>query len=55
MTDTSAANESLKHAPEFAKRFPSKAEGIALCSAFMLSSVLIITRNLLTLVIFAVT
>ena len=55
MIDTSAVNESLQNASEFSKRFPSKSEGIALCSVFMLSSVLIIAGNLLTLVLFAVT
>ena len=50
----SAVNESLKNTSEFAKRFPSKSEGIALCSVFMLSSVLIIAGSLLALVLFAV-
>ncbi|XP_022800793.1 beta-1 adrenergic receptor-like [Stylophora pistillata] len=54
MIDTSPVNESLKNASEFARSIPSMAEGIALCSAFALSSVLIITGNLLTLVLFAV-
>ena len=35
--------------------FPFKAEGITLCSTFILSSVPIIAGNLLTLVLFAVT
>ena len=39
----------------FARSFPSKEERIALCSALILSSVLIIAGNLLTLVLFAVT
>ena len=55
MIDTSVVNESLQIASEFSKRFPSKSEGIALCSVFMLSSVLIIAGNLLALVLFAVT
>ncbi|CAH3141381.1 unnamed protein product, partial [Pocillopora meandrina] len=55
MIDTSVVNESLQNASEFAKRFPSESEGIALCSVFMLSSVLIIAGNLLALVLFAVT
>ena len=55
MIDTSAVNESLQNASEFSKRFPSKSEGIALCSVLMLSSVLIIAGNLLALVLFAVT
>ena len=40
---------------ELPLRFPSKAEGIALCSTLILSSVLIIVGNLLALVPFAVT
>ena len=55
MIDMSAVNESQQNTSEFSKRFPSKSEGIALCSVFMLSSVLIIAGNLLTLVLFAVT
>ena len=39
----------------FTRSFPSKEERIALCSALILSSVLIIAGNLLTLVLFAVT
>ena len=34
-------------------RFPSKAEGIALCSAFALGAVLIVVGNFLTVVLFA--
>ena len=55
MIDMSAVNESQQNASEFAKRFPSESEGIALCSVLMLSSVLIIAGNLLALVLFAVT
>ena len=55
MIDTSVVNESQQNASEFAKRFPSESEGIALCSVLMLSSVLIIAGNLLALVLFAVT
>ena len=55
MIDSSAGNKTLENASAFTRSFPSKAEGIALCSAFILSSVLIIAGNLLTLVLFAVT
>ena len=33
---------------------PSKEEGIALCTAFILTSMFIVVRNLLTIVLFAV-
>ena len=55
MIDSSAVNKTMENASAFTRSFPSKAEGIALCSAFILSSVLIIAGNLLTLVLFAVT
>ena len=55
MIDSSAGNKTLENASAFTRSFPSKAEGIALCSAFILCSVLIIAGNLLTLVLFAVT
>ena len=55
MIDSSAGNKTLENASAFTRSFPSKAEGIAQCSAFILSSVLIIAGNLLTLVLFAVT
>ena len=45
----------MENASAFKRSFPSKEEGIALCSALILSSVLIIAGNLLTLVLFAVT
>ncbi|XP_022810149.1 beta-1 adrenergic receptor-like [Stylophora pistillata] len=54
MFNISPVNESLKNVSEFAGSIPSKAEGIALCSAFILSSVFIIAGNFLTLVLFAV-
>ena len=54
MIDSSAVNKTMENASAFTRSFPSKAEGIALCSAFILSSVLIIAGNLLTLVLFAV-
>ena len=55
MIDSSAGNKNLENASAFTRSFLSKAEGIAQCSAFILSSVLIIAGNLLTLVLFAVT
>ena len=55
MIDSSAVNKTMENASAFTRRFPSKAEGIALCSALILSLVLIIAGNLLTLVPFAVT
>ena len=55
MIDSSAVNKTMENASAFTRRFPSKAEGIALCSALSLSLVLIIAGNLLTLVPFAVT
>ena len=48
-------NKTMENASAFTRSFPSKAEGIALCSTFILSSVLIIAGNLLTLVLFTVT
>ena len=45
----------MENASAFTRSLPSKEEGIALCSALILSSVLIIAGNLLTLVLFAVT
>ena len=45
----------MENASAFTRSFPSKEERIALCSALILSSVLIIAGNLLTLVLFAVT
>ena len=48
-------NKTMENASAFTRSFPSKAEGIALCSTFILSLVLIIAGNLLTLVLFTVT
>ena len=48
-------NKTMENASAFTRSFPPKAEGIALYSAFILSSVLIIAGNLLTLVLFTVT
>ena len=47
MNNTSAFSTSLK-------TVPSKAEGIALCSAFVLTSFFIVAGNLLTIIFFAV-
>ena len=55
MIDLSAESKTMENASSFTRHFPSKAEGIALCSALSLSLVLIIAGNLLTLVPFAVT
>ncbi len=52
MCNISAANSSLKN--ESALIIPSKAEGIAWCSAFVLTSIFIVTGNLLTIILFAV-
>ncbi|XP_078363750.1 adenosine receptor A3-like [Oculina patagonica] len=53
MNNISAANTSLKNVTESSMTVPSKAEGIALCSAFILTSVFIVVGNLLTIVLFA--
>ena len=55
MIESSAVNKTMENASAFTRSFPPKAEGIALYSAFILSSVLIIAGNLLTLVLFTVT
>ena len=55
MIESSAVNKTMENASAFTRSFPSKAEGIVLCSTFILSSVLIIAGNLLTLVLFTVT
>ena len=54
MIDSWEVNKTLENASASTRSFPSKSEGLALCSAFILSSVLIIAGNLLTLVLFAV-
>ena len=53
--DSSAVNKTMENASAFTRSLPSKAEGIALYSALILSLVLIIAGNLLTLVLFKVT
>ena len=55
INDSSAVNKTMENASTFTGSLPSKTEGIALCSALILSSVLIIAGNLPTLVLFAVT
>ena len=52
MNNTSAANTSLENATDSSSIVPSKAEGIAVCSAFILTSVLISIGNVLTVVLF---
>ncbi|KAL9986071.1 hypothetical protein ACROYT_G000143 [Oculina patagonica] len=54
MNNTSVANTSAKNATDSSMTVPSKAEGIALCSAFILASVFISIGNLLTIVLFTV-
>ena len=49
-----AANTSSENATGPSRIPPSKAEGVALCAAFILSSVFIVVGNLLTIVLFAV-
>ena len=49
-----AANISLENTNDSSKVSPSKAEGIALCTAYILSFVFIVVGNLLTIVLFAV-
>ena len=54
MNSTAASNTSSNSATDSSRIVPSTAEGIALCTAFILSFVLIIVGNLLTIVLFAV-
>ncbi len=53
MNNTSVANTSLENATDSSMIIPSKAEGIALCSAFILTSLFIVVGNLLTIILFA--
>ena len=53
MNNTSLADTSLENATGLSMAVPSKAEGIAWCSAFILLSVFIVVGNLLTIVLFA--
>ena len=54
MENTSTTTASKKTSSLSTKDFPSKAEGIALCSAFASEAVFIVIGNLLTIVLFAV-
>ena len=51
---TAAANTSSENATGPSRIVPSKAEGVALCTAFILTFVFIVVGNLLTIVLFAV-
>ena len=51
---TSAATNNSENATGSSRIVPSKAEGIALCTAFVLVFVFIVVGNLLTIVLFAV-
>jgi len=51
---TAAANTSSENATISSRSVPSKAEGVALCAAFIFSFLFIVVGNLLTLVLFAV-
>ena len=53
MNNTSVADTSLENATGLSMAVPSKAEGIAWCSAFISLSVFIVVGNLLTIVLFA--
>ncbi|XP_078368392.1 adenosine receptor A3-like [Oculina patagonica] len=53
MSNTSAANTSLENATDSSMTVPSKAEGIAWCSAFILTSLFIVVGNLLAIILFA--
>ena len=53
MDNTSVADTSLENATGLSMAVPSKAEGIAWCSAFILLSAFIVAGNSLTLVLFA--
>ncbi|XP_078363759.1 adenosine receptor A3-like [Oculina patagonica] len=52
MNNTSVANISLENATDSSMTVPSKAEGIAWCSAFILTSLFIVVGNLLTIILF---
>ena len=54
MNSTAAANTSSDNATASSRIVPSTAEGIALCTAFILLFVFIVVGNLLTIVLFAV-
>lgn len=52
MNNTSAANVSRTNDHRLSENAPSKAEGIAWCTAFILTFVLTVAGNLLTIIIF---
>ena len=54
MNIKAATNISLENTTDSSKVLPSKAEGVALCTGFILSFVFIVVGNLLTIVLFAV-
>ena len=54
MMRTEAATNSSENATGSSRIVPSKAESIALCTAFILIFVFIVVGNLLTIVLFAV-
>ena len=54
MNTTAAANTSSDNATATSRIVPSKAEGVALCTALILLFVFIVVGNLLTIVLFAV-
>ena len=53
-TATASTKCTSENATDSSRIVPSKAEGIALCTAFMLTFVFIVVGNLLTIVLFAV-
>ena len=54
MIRTAATNTSSENATGPSRIIPSKAEGVALCAAFILTFVFIVVGNLLTIVLFVV-
>ena len=54
MTRTEATTNNSENATGSSRIVPSKAEGIALCTAFLLVFVFVVVGNLLTIVLFAV-
>jgi len=54
MMTTETASNTSENATGSSRVIPSKTEGIALCTAFVLVFLLVVVRNLLTIVLFAV-
>ena len=54
MNSTAEANTSSDNATDSSRMVPSTTEGIALCTAFILSFAFIVVGNLLTIALFAV-